>query len=64
ETTVADIVDDVRHRDEERLSIQAAGQKDPGVSMSNPEPLVKPKHEGRRIDRVPDMPDTSEPSRG
>jgi CPA2 family monovalent cation:H+ antiporter-2 len=64
EETAADIVDDVRHRDEERLSIQAAGLKDPGMSLSNPEPLIRPKHEGRRIDRVPDMPDTTRPVRG
>jgi monovalent cation:H+ antiporter-2, CPA2 family len=64
EETAVDIVDDVRHRDEERLSIQAAGLKDPGISLSNPEPLIRPRHEGRRIDRLPDMPDTTEPVRG
>ncbi|RST87018.1 potassium transporter TrkA [Aquibium carbonis] len=63
EETAADIVDDVRHRDEERLSIQAAGLKDPGISLSFPEPLVRPKREGRRIDRLPDGPDETEPAR-
>lgn len=59
--TVADIVEDVRGRDEERLSIQAAGLKDPGISLSNPEPLIAPKHEGRRIDRENDVPDAARP---
>lgn len=64
EATAGDIVDDVRHRDEERLSIQAAGLKDPGISLSFPEPLVAPKREGRRIDRLPDLPDVTDPARG
>jgi CPA2 family monovalent cation:H+ antiporter-2 len=61
ERTVESIVEDVRHRDEERLSIQAAEQRDPGAATSNPEPLVRPRHEGRRIDPLRDMPDHTEP---
>lgn len=64
EATAGDIVEDVRHRDEERLLIQAAGLKDPGISLSFPEPLVRPKREGRRIDRLPETPDETEPVRG
>ncbi|MEX0404614.1 monovalent cation:proton antiporter-2 (CPA2) family protein [Aquibium sp. LZ166] len=56
EITVSEIVDDVRRRDEERLSIQAA-EASGRERVSTPEPLVKPRRESRRLDKVADLPD-------
>ena len=56
EITVSEIVDDVRRRDEERLSIQAA-EASGRERVSTPEPLVKPRRESRRLDKVAALPD-------
>ncbi len=51
-----EIATDVRRRDEERLSIQAAEGIYAGTHKLKtrpvvPEPLIRPKHEGRRLDK-------------
>jgi len=56
EELAREIMDDVRHRDEERLAIQAvegiyAGSDKLRTRPVNPEPLVKPAHESRRLDK-------------
>jgi len=54
-----EIMDDVRHRDEERLAIQAvegiyAGADKLRFRPVKPEPLIKPAHESRRLDKQED----------
>jgi CPA2 family monovalent cation:H+ antiporter-2 len=51
-----EIMDDVRHRDEERLAIQEvegiyAGQEKLMFRPVNPEPLIKPERQSRRLDK-------------
>ncbi len=57
DATVTGVVDDVRRRDEERLSIQAAEASGREDRPSTPEPLVKPRRESRRLDKVAELPD-------
>ncbi len=56
EEIASEIVEDVRRRDEERLAIQSvegiyAGNDKMRVRPVTPEPLIKPKREGQRIDQ-------------
>lgn len=56
EELAREITDDVRRRDEERLAIQAvegiyAGRDKLTVRPVKPEPLIKPAHEARRLDK-------------
>jgi CPA2 family monovalent cation:H+ antiporter-2 len=56
EDRAAAISEDVRHRDEERLAIQAvegllAGREKLHTRPVSPEPLVKPKRESERLDK-------------
>jgi CPA2 family monovalent cation:H+ antiporter-2 len=61
EGTSSEIMDDVRRRDEERLAIQAvegihAGRDKLRFRPVNPEPLIKPSRESRRLDRQDGQP--------
>ncbi len=68
EETVAEIGEDVRRRDEERLAIQAVEGLYAGTDMlktrpMTPEPLVKPSREARRIDKDAEASGNTEPAR-
>ena len=65
EETVAEIGEDVRRRDEERLAIQAveglyAGSDKLKTRPMTPEPLIKPNRESRRLDKT----ETTDASQG
>ena len=68
EDQAASISEDVRHRDEERLAIQAvegllAGQEKLHTRPVTPEPLIKPKRESERLDKpLPEVTSVTDPA--